>query len=176
VDALNYNNTWIDLLEMSGTPARRIELPDVYEKMINNAYVTHRDTLAEKPEVLAGFGRALAKATLVCHLDPALCVETFWRLYPESVPAEGTREENLARAVELLERRLALVVPAEIGGAGSWGRFDHEAIGNYVTFMHEAGEFARGDLPVEAIFSNDLADAFVAFDEADVRADIAARR
>lgn len=176
VDGLNYNNSWLDILEASGTPLRRIELPEVYENMVNNAFIAHRDTLADSPELLAGFGRAYAKATTACDIDPAFCVETFWNLYPEQKPTEGDYADNLAGAVDLLDRRLALITPVEPGGAGSWGRFDHAAIGEYVDFMHESGEFTTTDVPVETVFSNALADEFVAFDRADVAADIDAAR
>ena len=176
VDGLNYNNTWLDLLEASGTPLRRIELPATYENMINNAFIAHRDTLEENPELLAGFGRAYAKALTVCDMDPAFCVETFWRLFPEQRPTEGDAAENLASAVDLLERRFALITPAEAGGAGAWGRFDHGAINEYVEFMHANGEFATTDVPVETIFSNALAEDFVAFDPVEIEADIDAAR
>lgn len=176
VDGLNYNNSWLDILEMSGTPLRRISLPGTYENMINNAFIAHRDTLAENPELLAGFGRAYAKALSVCDMEPAFCVETFWHLFPEQRPAEGDEAENLAQAVDLLERRFALITPATIGGAGSWGRFDHAAIEDYVDFMYENGEFASTDVPVETLFSNALADAFIAFDPAEIEADIEAAR
>ena len=176
VDGLNYNNTWLDLLEASGTPLRRIALPDTYENMINNAFIAHRDTLEENPELLAGFGRAYAKALTVCDMEPAFCVETFWRLFPEQKPAEGDAAENLANAVDLLERRFALITPADPGGTGSWGRFDHAAIDEYVEFMHANGEFATTDVPVETLFSNALADEFVAFDPEAIEADIEAAR
>src|SRR6056297_1188182 len=176
VDGLNYNNTWLDILEMSGTPLRRISLPGTYENMINNAFIAHNDTLEENPELLAGFGRAYAKALTVCEMDPAFCVETFWNLFPEQRPAEGDDAENLAQAVNLLEQRLALITPANPGGTGSWGRFDHAAINEYVNFMYENGEFESTNIPVETIFSNALADAFIAFDPAEIMADIEAGR
>jgi len=163
VDALNYNHTWIDLLEQSGTPARRLEYPPVYNRMVNNPFLTHRDTLRDQPDLLERFGRAYTKSVLACDANPAACVESFWRMNPESRP-DGDAEAVLQNSIKILQRRLDLIVRDNDGQPRRHGAFDLEFIGDYVAELHRHGEFATDDIPLDSFFSNALVDAMNDFD------------
>jgi len=160
VAALNYNNSWLDMLELQGTKVRRLEYPPTFAHMINNAYMTNSETLKKNPDIFARFGRAITKATIACYVNPTACVEAFWHDHPEAKPKTGDAQENLRNAVWLLQRRQALVVPYE----NPAGRFDLDAIQNYVKALHKAGVLKSADVPVAKLFSNELVPQFNNFD------------
>lgn len=165
VDALNYNATWLDMLQQQGTPIRRLPLTPIFEHMVGNAYMTNSDTLKANPELFARFGRAIAKSTLACNANIKGCVEAFWKAHPEAKPKTGDAQENLKGAIWLLQRRMDLIVPYE-DPAGS---FDKKAIEQYVGTLHTAGVLSSADVPVDSLFSNQLVPQFNQFDPGQVK-------
>lgn len=165
VEALNFNSTWNDLLELEGTPIRRLTYPPVFANMITNGFLAHRDTLRDNPDLLARFGRAYAQAVLACDANPKACVEAFWRRSPESKP-QGDPAKALADTVEILKRRLALVVRDRDGKERVPGQFDLAVIRDYVQAMHARQEFASADIPLDDYFTNRLVPEFAKFDRA----------
>lgn len=163
VDALNYNHTWIDLLEQSGTKARRLEYPDLYAQMINNPFLVHRNMLEEEPELLGRFGRAYTKSVVACDANPKACIQAFWRMSPESRP-DGDATAVMENSKAILARRFNMLMRDEDGQTRRFGEFDMEVIGQYVNELHEAGELETADIPISSYFSNDLVDMFNDFD------------
>ncbi|VFR87704.1 putative exported protein [plant metagenome] len=161
VDALNYNAGWHDILELSGTPLRRIRMPGVFGEMSVNAFVTRSDALARDPDRYARFGRAYTQALLACQADIERCVTVYWQANPQARPAAGTNPDKaLADAKEVVRRRLQRILLHPDGSPREPGRFDVAVIRQYVQRMAEAGEFASADVPVETLFSNALVPAF----------------
>jgi len=163
VDALNYNHTWIDLLEQSGTKVRRLEYPDLYARMINNAFLVHRSLLEERPDLLGRYGRAYAKSVVACDANPVACAHAFWRASPESRP-DGDAERVLAESVEIINTRLSMLMRDHNGEIRRFGEFDLDVIQAYVQELYEAGELRTAEVPVATYFSNALVDQFNDFD------------
>jgi NitT/TauT family transport system substrate-binding protein len=163
VDALNYNHTWIDLLEQSGTKVRRLEYPDLYARMINNAFLVHRSLLEEQPDLLGRYGRAYAKSVVACDANPVACAHAFWRASPESRP-DGDAERVLAESVEIINTRLSMLMRDRNGEIRRFGEFDLDLIQAYVQELYEAGELRTPEVPVATYFSNALVDQFNDFD------------
>lgn len=165
VEALNFNSTWIDLMELEGTKARRLAYPPVFANMIVNGFLTHADTVKQQPDLIARFGRAYAQAVVACDANPKACVEAFWKRNPQAKP-QGDVDKALADNVEILKRRLALTVRDAQGKDRVPGAFDLEIIRAYVKAMHEYGEFATADIPLETYFSNQFVPEYSKFDRA----------
>jgi NitT/TauT family transport system substrate-binding protein len=163
VQALNFNSTWIDLLEQEGVPARRLEYPPIFRRMVVNGYIAHRSTLDQNPGLLERFGRAWTKALIVCDVNPRACVEAFWRKNPSAKP-QGDLEGALAANVRLLQRWIEPLLRDENGKTRIAGAYDLDIIRSYVQEMHRYGEFASGDIPLDAYFSNALVPDFSKFD------------
>ena len=70
IDALNLFDSQHATLETQGTAIRRLPQLPRYEALFSNGMVAHEDMIRDKPEVLAGFGRAMAKATVVLRDQP----------------------------------------------------------------------------------------------------------
>lgn len=163
VDALNYNHTWIDLLEQSGTEVRRLPYPELYSRMINNAFLVHRSLLEERPDLLGRYGRAYAKSVVACDANPVACANAFWRASPEARP-DGDPEQVLAESIAIIQKRLDLLMRDEDGNTRRFGEFDKDLIQEYVNELYEAGELNTPDVPVTTYFTNELVDMFNDFD------------
>ncbi|WP_051357279.1 ABC transporter substrate-binding protein [Azorhizobium doebereinerae] len=167
VEALNFNSTWIDLMELEGTKARRLAYPPVFANMVVNGFLTHRDVIKDNPDLLARFGRAYAQAVIACDANPKVCVEAFWKRNPQARP-QADMDKALNDNVEILKRRLALVVRDADGKDRVPGQFDLEVIRAYVQAMHKYGEFATADIPLDAYFTNQFVPDYAKFDRAAV--------
>ncbi|WP_321947359.1 ABC transporter substrate-binding protein [Paraburkholderia sp. J10-1] len=168
VDALNFNSSWDDMLELSGTPIRRIRYPAVFDETAGNGFIAHRDTFAERPDLIVRFGRAYTEAQIVCDANPAFCVKAFWEAHPESKPP-GDEAHNLRVAEELLKRRLSRVLRTADGKPRQPGAYDLPAVRANLAEMQRVGEFPKGDVPLDQLFSNQFVADFSHFDEAALR-------
>ena len=163
VDALNFNNSWGDMLELSGTQTRRLQYPEVFRENPGNGFIAHQDTFSENPDLIRRFGRAYTEAQFVCEVNPAFCVQAFWRQHPESKPADA-QGKGLEDAKTLLSRRLQRTLYFPDGSPRVPGQYDLQAIRAAVKAMAEAGEFPSAEVPVEQVFSNEFVPAFNDFD------------
>ncbi len=170
VDALNFNSSWHAMLELSGTPLRRLPYPQVFRDINSNGFIAHQDTLRDQPDLLARFGRAYTKALVACDANPKLCVEAFWRLQPEVRAKTDNPERQLAEAITLSQKRMDAVLRNRNGTARTYGQFDLAVIEQFVKAMYAAGEFNTDNIPVQKIFSNALVPQFSQFDVAQVQA------
>ncbi len=170
VDALNFNNSWHDMLELTGTKIRRLPYPDAFGDMVGNGFVAHVDTITNNPKLLERFGRAFTKATIACEANPGFCVDAFYRSYPENRPRADELDAKRAEAVALLGRRLKRLLHTADGSNRVPGQYDLAPIAQYVALMHQAGEFSVPDVPLDKIFSNALVEGFNRFDADAVRA------
>jgi len=163
VQALNFNSTWIDLLELSGTPARRLEFPPVFRRMVTNGFLAHRATVEGNPGLVERFGRAYAGAVAACDANPRACVEAFWRRNPQARP-QADFDKALEDNIQIVRRHSDRTVRDETGAPRVPGRYDLDVIRAYITEMHRWREFPTADIPVERYFTNAFVDAFNRFD------------
>lgn len=163
VQVLNFNSTWVDLLEQEGVAARRLEYPPAFRQTVVNGYIAHRSTLDENPGLLERFGRAWTRALVVCDTNPRACVEAFWRKNPSARP-QGDAAAALATNVRLVQRWIEPLLRTPDGKLRVPGEYDLGIIKTYVGEMHRYGEFATADIPLDAYFSNKLVPGFSKFD------------
>ncbi len=163
VQALNFNSTWIDLLELSGTPARRLEFPPVFRRMVTNGFLAHRATIDGNPDLVERFGRAYAGAIAACDANPRACVEAFWRRTPQARPTENAAQA-LAENTRIVQSALERITRNEAGQARIAGQYDFGVIREYITEMHRWREFPAADIPVESYFTNRFVEGFNRFD------------
>ncbi|WP_034914240.1 MULTISPECIES: ABC transporter substrate-binding protein [Erwinia] len=169
IDALNYNSSWGDIFELTGTKIRRIAYPAVFQENPGNGFIAHQDTFKENPDLIRRFGRAWTEAQYVCEINPEYCVKAFWRQHPESKPADADGK-GLEDAKTLLSRRLARTLYRSDGSPRVPGEYDLKVIHNALAAMAKAGEFPDANVPLEKIFSNEFVAAFNDFDKKALRA------
>ena len=169
VDALDYNNTWQDLLELSGTKIHRLPIEERFHKLFTNGFMAHRDLFDAKRETLVRFARGMAKSSIACQENPAACVKSFWRKYPNMKP-KGDEAKTLPASVKMVENRLALMEIPRQGAVGKMGFWPRKSFEYYVDAYYESGWIGTRDIEIDEMFSNDLIADINKFDEADVRA------
>lgn len=165
VDALNFNSSWHDQLEFSGTAIRRIAYPPVFQETPGNGFIAHVDTFRDQPDLIRRFGRAYTEAQAVCEANLTYCVQAFWRQHPETKPADATGK-GLTDARNLLSRRLKATLYFADGKPRKPGEYNLKIIREAIAAMAKAGEFPTADVPVDKIFSNEFVTAFSDFDKA----------
>ncbi|OZI35368.1 nitrate ABC transporter substrate-binding protein [Bordetella genomosp. 1] len=175
VDALNFNSSWNDMLEMSGTRIRRIAYPPVFGETAGNGFIAHVDTVRDNPDLLVRFARAYTKGQVACDANPTYCVRAFWQQNPQAKP-EGDEARALQDATTLLSRRLKRVLYTADGQPRVPGQYDLKAIQGGIQAMADAGEYPTAQVPVDKLFSNALLPRINDFDAAAVRAQAKAQQ
>ena len=164
VDALNYNSSWGDIFEFTGTKIRRIAYPAVFQENPGNGFIAHQDTFKKDPDLIRRFGRAYTEAQYVCEINPTFCVQAFWRQHPESKPANADGKA-LTEATTLLTRRLQRTLYRPDGTRRQPGEYDLAVIQQAIGAMAKQREFPSANVPVAKIFSNEFVTAFDDFDK-----------
>lgn len=167
IDALNFNDSWNDMFELSGFKLRRLHYPQAFRGLSAGVFITHAETLRDQPELLARFGRAYNEGQRACVANPAFCVRAVWAQYPQTRPSQGALVKNEAQAVQLLSRRLQLI---QSDPDASVGRFDHARIAGYLAAMQAQGYFEGIQVDLPTLFSNQLAASFTDYDSAAIDA------
>ncbi|MCA0243379.1 MAG: ABC transporter substrate-binding protein [Proteobacteria bacterium] len=173
IDALNLFDTFHLQMELSGIEVRRVPQPAKYVALFSSGWVAHKDTLAERPELVVAFGQAAAKGVVACNANPEACVQNFWKLYPNAKPTKGSDEQKLAEALKILKMRLATMLPAD--GARKMGRYSAQAWADYVGVLHTGGQVASDKIPVDDLYTNDFVERIDNFDAAAVAASAKSR-
>jgi NitT/TauT family transport system substrate-binding protein len=171
VDAINLFDVPHADMEARGIRIRRLPIKDKFLNLGSNSLIAHEETIKTKPQLLARFGRAIAKGTVACDANPAACVKAFWTLYPEQKPTQGTDAENLDNAVRTLRTRLDKMLAFPPSAPRRLGEFPAQLWKDYVETLHEGGQLSTTDIRIETLYTNEFVREFNNFDtEAVVRA------
>ncbi len=156
VDVVALYDTEHATFEVQGTKIRRLPVSPVIEKLFSNGFLTHEDNLKDpaKRRMLVGVARATAKATLFCETNPKACVETFWKLYPDTRPTGVSAEKAMADALLVLESRNKNMRLRDYQG-GQYGKYDPAAWQAYVDFMLAEAQIEK-PVAIDTLFTNDL--------------------
>ncbi|HLU79617.1 MAG TPA: ABC transporter substrate-binding protein [Burkholderiaceae bacterium] len=166
VDVLNLFDTFHVQMENSGVKMRRLPVPEKFKNLFSNGLITHQDTLKERPELAVKFGRAAAKGVIACNANVEACVRNFWKLYPNTIPSQGTEEQKLADAVEIVKVRLATMIPE--GGPEKMGYYTEASLKDYVSVLHAGGVLETTQIPIDTLYTNELVAKINDFDAAKV--------
>lgn len=163
VDALNLFDAQHATLETSGTKIRRLPQGERYEALFSNGFVAHEDTIRDKPDALAGFGRAIAKATLFCETNREACVKMFWAEYPNAKP-NGDPAKVLADGVKVFSSRFDKMLSFPKDRPRQWGHFDAKPWVDFVAALYDGGQLQTKDIDVAGCYTNDFVSKFSDFD------------
>ncbi len=171
VDALNLFETLHTQLETQGTPLRRLRMPQKYLDLFSNGFIAHEDTIRSNPKLLAAFGRAYAKATLVCNVNRPGCVRATWKEDPSLKPPGANEAKLLADTVAQLNARYDKYLAFPKGELPRWGEYPAGAWKNMVQVMAEGGQIQSVNFDLNTLYTNALVTAINNFDPAAVLAD-----
>ncbi|ROR73575.1 ABC transporter substrate-binding protein [Bogoriella caseilytica] len=162
VQGLSLWDTEYAAFEAAGTELNYFTTPEV-ESLFSTTYFVTPDYLEESPEAIAGFGRAMAKATLFTATNPEAALQIMYEEYPDTRLAGMSEDEQLEIDLIALERRLALLVAGDPQGQGTWGEYAPAAIESWADFALEAG-IIGSDIDAAAYAQNTLVEAYNDFD------------
>lgn len=175
VDVYNTFDVNAALMTASGVKVRKLEIPKKYSQLMSNGYVTHEDNIKNKPQMLAGFGRAATKGVIACDENPRWCITTFWKHFPQTKPQQGSEEEKMNNSLAMLAARQAGNLNfSDIGGKKRFGYYAPEIWKNYVQVLNDGGQMSVREIDTSTVYTNAFVDEFNKFDEAKVRATVRA--
>ncbi len=167
VDTYNTFDTNIAAFETTGAKLRRLPQGQKYKDLFSNGFAASLDTIRDRPELIAGFGRALTKGILVCEANPDYCVRNFYKYRPNLKPAGNSDAEVLEKGKHILASRMVKYLAFPAGQPRRFGEYSEQAWKNFVQALYEGGEMKSTDVDVSKLYTN----AFVArFNDFDVKA------
>lgn len=164
VDALNLFDAQHATLEVSGTAIRRLEMPPKIGGLMNNGFVTHNDTIRDQGDVLARFGRGVAKATIACQVNPEAAVKAFWKAYPNQKPSQGDEAKIMKDQIFILNSRLAKYLAFPPGQPKRFGENEPRVWRDFIQALHDGGEIADTKIDLDKLYTNQFVDGFNKFD------------
>lgn len=162
VDALNLFSMHHQQMVLAGTPIRRLPMPDKFEKVFSNGFVVHEDDIKERPQVIVGLLRAMAKSAIACRANTVACVKSYWEFDPATRPAPDKEAAWIAANVRLNEVELALILDGF--ASKKIGYFPPETWQALLQVMKLGGQIASVDLDVSKLYTNDFIKAANEFD------------
>ena len=169
VDALNLWASEDAKMALSGLAIRRIPHSDDLRPIFSSALMAHVDTIKERPQLVAGMGRAMAKSSVACAAAPDKCARAFWRFDPTSKPAADKEAEWVKGTVAVLEANHSAIQYA-LKRNPSWGAFEPKVIATYVKVLEQGGTIPAGAVvTADDVLTNQFVPEFNKFDPALVR-------
>ncbi|GLJ62460.1 exported protein [Microbacterium barkeri] len=162
VDALSLWDTEYAAFEQTGAELTYFTTPEV-ESLFSTTYFTSPDYVSSEPDVVEGFGRAMAKATLFTATNPEAALRIMYEAYPNTLLAGATEDEQLAIDIVALSRRIELLLAGDPQANGTWGAYSPEAIRAWEDFALEAG-IVDSEVDAASHVVNDFVDGYSDFD------------
>ncbi|WP_167772607.1 ABC transporter substrate-binding protein [Ramlibacter henchirensis] len=164
VDALNLWFSEDARMVLGGVPIRRIPHSENLRPIFSSGMMAHVDTIKERPQLVAGMGRAIAKSSVACAAAREKCVRAYWRFDPTSKPTPDKEAEWVKGAVAVLEANYAAIDYA-LKRNPQWGAFDPAVIDTYVKVLEQGGTVPPGaTVPPGEIVTNQFVPEFNKFD------------
>jgi len=120
----------------------------------------------ERPKLLVGVARAIAKAQLFQLTNPEAAVRIHWKALPQTAPRTGITDDAVREQVKVLAVRTRLI-SKDVWGTRRWGDIPRPAIEKFQSYLVETAALPQA-LDVSRYYTNDLIDEINRFDEAAV--------
>lgn len=164
VDALNLFVGEHGRMELAGIPIRRLPMPEAFRTIFSNGFVASDKLIAEKPKMVSGMVRAIAKSWVACKANTEACVKAYWEAVPTSRPAADKEAEQLKT-----DMRQAMFDRGQLDDYSGTtvrkiGHFPEDAWRRLIKVMHEEGQITKADLDLNRLYTGQFVDEFSAFD------------
>jgi NitT/TauT family transport system substrate-binding protein len=167
VDMLNLFISQHAMMELAGIKLRRLELPAEYKAIFSNGIAARNELVSENPDLVARFGRALAKSWVACKANVEACVRAHWKRYPAEMPEAAKEAEQLS--IDMKRAMFdGVMIDDFAGGEVKYGSYSDEAWKTYVEVMAGAEQIETADFDVTKLYTNQFVDAINDFDHAAV--------
>lgn len=162
VQALSLWDTEYAAFEATGVELNYFTTPEV-ASLFSTTYFTSPAYLEASPDVVEGFGRAMAKATLFTATNPEAALRIMYEDFPATRLAGVSEDEQLATDLTALERRIELLTADDPEGTATWGAYAPEAVTAWATFAVDSG-IVPAEIDAQAHVQNLLVEGYNDFD------------
>jgi NitT/TauT family transport system substrate-binding protein len=174
VDVLNLFVGEHERMAIAGVPFRRVPMPDQFRHIFSNGFAAGDTLIAQQPQLVAGFGRALVKSWLACKENREACVRSWWAANPAARPQAGQEAQQLQTELRLVTVDRNQIDDFAPGDPQQYGHFPEAAWRRLVDVMRAEGQIQRSDLDLARLYTGQFVAEFNRFDRDAVLA--AARR
>jgi NitT/TauT family transport system substrate-binding protein len=115
------------------------------------------------PKVIAGIGRATARATVFLMTNPEAAVHIFWNQYPDRAPKDRNDPKAFASDLAIIKAQLRDMAADELPTGFAWGSQDPAIYAKMQANLVDGGQIAS---PVDPalFFTNAAAKTYIDFD------------
>lgn len=169
VDAVNFFRSEDSKMRLAGLKIRQLFYPEKFSKIFVASVIAHEDTIRDRPKLIEGMGRAMAKSSVACLANENACMRAFWTFDPTSKPLPGKEEEWVKNALPILDANYESVGYFHDNDR-RWGVFPQNALGVYIEAMQANNIIKRSDIDQDKIYTNQFVKAFNDFSIPEVEA------
>ena len=161
VDAIVFWDAANIRFELNGVALRALKIDEKLETLPDVSILARNDVIKNRPKMLAGFARAVAKALDFTLANPAAAVLITWKMYPESRPKEANLEKALEQGLRISQLRMAgWTNPKTNGKHGLFLEEDWKALGDFLLREKQIAQ----PVPTSRMYTNDLIDEINNYD------------
>lgn len=163
VDALAEDVLIYAGFENHGAKFRFLSSPQI-DKVFSWGLVTTADNLAKNPEQATAIARALSKGRVACAANTRLCIEDYFKVYPNAKPTGIDTETATKQQEAVLKVYLAYgPKPAD----GQWGSYTKDAWDAVMQYIVGAG-MITAPVDLSKMYTGSLLPGINKFDEASI--------
>lgn len=167
IDVLNLFATIHAALETQGTKIRRLPYPSEFADSSSHGMAYTDKTIADRPDLVGRFGRALAKGTIGCKANLNGCLKAYWKTFPEQKPPQldGNAQENQRK---ILKAVMDDMTSFRTGQPQQMGSYSDEDWTVTISSLRQGGELKGPDFPLSSLYTNRFVEEYNKFDRAAV--------
>jgi NitT/TauT family transport system substrate-binding protein len=115
IDALAYYDTGFGQIEGAGIDFKLLPLPKDLPMVGGQFLMALRERFAKDRDLLVGYGRSVAKASVFLMASPRAGARAFLKMYPEAAPRASSEEDAIKAVLAATARRIKLYDPPYAG-------------------------------------------------------------
>jgi NitT/TauT family transport system substrate-binding protein len=154
VDALNLFVSEHERMAIAGIAFRRVPMPEPFRSIFSNGWVASDRTIAEQPQQVIGFGRALVRSWLACKANAEACVKAMWEAEAPLRPAPGQGAARLAADLRLVLADGPQIDDFAPNGPRLYGAYPPGSWERLIGVMHAEGQISHADLPLDRLVTD----------------------
>ncbi|KRE39060.1 hypothetical protein ASG73_01475 [Janibacter sp. Soil728] len=165
VDALMLWDTEYTKMEQAGSHLRYIK-SEAYEDLFSTTFTAQAEWVKTNPELVKGFGKAWAEATVWATENPEAAVKLMWKRYPQTKISDDPK--LLEKHVEIFEGRNVSAMTGDPVKSQTLGKYPTDSIDTWLEFARDS-KITTTPLKADGLYTNDFVDAYNDFDPEAVR-------
>jgi NitT/TauT family transport system substrate-binding protein len=164
IDGLVFFDSLYAQLEGLGAKLRYFYGPG-QDRLFSTQLVVKRSAVEKDADLIRGFGRAVAKATVVAQINPEACVKMLWKEIPASRVPGMSGQDQLKNDILILEKRLELMITPDVEKHG-FGYYNADDVKAWNEFAVEGGIIKNKFENIDLLYTNKFVSDFNNFDRA----------